>query len=92
MRTHGEIKWQWKSTLRKDSRPKRVCTAEQGKVFTVLGLNRGIQFHYLAYWTGQFAYQAFEREGEEDFQLEHLPAGYEQGAFLDWKPLKEGEG
>ena len=87
MRTHGEITWQWKSTLRKDSRPKRVCTAEHGKAFTVLGLNRGMQFHYLAYWTGQFAYQAFEREGEEDFQLERLPAGYEQCAFLDWKPL-----
>ena len=55
VRAHGEITWQWKSTLRKDSRPKRVCTAEQGKVFTVLGLNRGIQFHYLVYWTEQFA-------------------------------------
>ena len=55
VRTHGEITWQWKSALRKDSRPKRVCTAEQGKVFTVLGPNRGIQFHYLAHWTGQFA-------------------------------------
>ena len=32
--------------------PMRVCAAEQSMVFKVLRLNQGIQFHYLACWTG----------------------------------------